>query len=529
MPVTNPLLADPTRTATLRRQFCSDMTARFAVFRRRLIALIAEEDAFGLKEGKPLSLNVADPTANIAEPHDFSSTHALLPTYASDLIKIYQEGIAPEDVQKIEDEFHITSLYGLHTNDFREIENLVRGFGEITVKFGKPSLFRNEESDVLMIEVESSQLHWLNHLLRLLPHTSTFNDYKPHATVAYLKPGTGDVYLDELTGLEGMRVTFEELVFSDKEHNQTKISLVGQPELIVNSRWSFRTSVEQLNLFRAWIDSQTSALFFSGQKDATDATWWKRYVVDGFVKGAGRAFDQLRGHVTGSIRDFHKGTRYEFLRSAFAQPETVEKVQLLASRVFTDLKGVTDTMSSQLSRNLVEGLSQGKNPRTIAAEMVKTVDKMEKQRALVIARTEIIRAHASGQLVAMKQMGVERVGVMVEWAVARDRQGNPDERVCPLCYPLNGIVLTLQEAEGLLPRHPLCRCMYTPAQVGEKSAIEKRDQPSILRAIDTSIAGEISAKARKRGVTLKEQKAKSKWGGADAKISKVRPKSILDD
>src|SRR5438132_135754 len=43
----NPLKLDPTRTATLRRKFMSELRGRFRALKRKLFRLIVEEDAFG--------------------------------------------------------------------------------------------------------------------------------------------------------------------------------------------------------------------------------------------------------------------------------------------------------------------------------------------------------------------------------------------------------------------------------------------------------------------------------------------------
>jgi SPP1 gp7 family putative phage head morphogenesis protein len=37
-----------------------------------------------------------------------------------------------------------------------------------------------------------------------------------------------------------------------------------------------------------------------------------------------------------------------------------------------------------------------------------------------------------------------------------------DERVCDLCLSHEGEVIPLEEAKGVLPRHPLCRCSFLP-------------------------------------------------------------------
>jgi SPP1 gp7 family putative phage head morphogenesis protein len=278
----------------------------------------------------------------------------------------------------------------------------------------------------------------------------------------------------------------------------------------------------------------------------TEDTYWQRYVEDGYRKGAGRAFDDTRAPVKAALdavdkekMAFYRGTRAEFLRSAFAHPVSIEKVKLLAGRVFTDLKGVTQAMATTMSRTLTDGLAQGKNPRTIARELNKNIEGIGKRRAILIARTEIIRAHAEGQLDAFERLGVTELGVMGEWDTAHDG------RVCKLCEPLQGVVLTVKELRGIIPRHPECRCSIVPANVGESSKGQLRGKRKAEAAIDRSIRAEIpkgriiGEKGRrfkssitgkfteKSKRTLARQKIRSKWAGAGRAIAKKRPKSAV--
>jgi SPP1 gp7 family putative phage head morphogenesis protein len=270
--------------------------------------------------------------------------------------------------------------------------------------------------------------------------------------------------------------------------------------------------------FRTWLNSQVATGIVQQTQSAMERQWWNRYVEAGYAKGAGRAFDDTRKPALQRL-DFYAGSKQEFLRSAFGQPESVEKVKLLAGRVFTDLKGVTEAMGTQITRSLTDGLVQGQNPRVIARTIAKNVDTIGRTRARTIARTEIIRAHAEGQLDALVRLGVDKVGVMVEWHTAGD------DRVCQLCLPLQGAVLTIKEARGTLPRHPNCRCAFVPANVDENKRGQKRSKTELIKARDESIKAEIPTKSKR---TIDQQRKLSHWPGADLTPAKTRPESILD-
>jgi SPP1 gp7 family putative phage head morphogenesis protein len=240
-----------------------------------------------------------------------------------------------------------------------------------------------------------------------------------------------------------------------------KNQLTFNSGLVQNTRYQFLTSDQQLKAFLTWFMDQA-------QQDTASEhdAYWEKYIQDGFKKGALRSYNDVRKRDK-TLKDqkmpgFVEGSRLEFLRSSFAQPETVAKVKLLAGRVFTELKGVNQSMATQMSRILSDGLVQGKNPRVIGREMASEIDGISRYRGVMIARTELIRAHAEGQLDALEQLGATQVGVQVEWATAGD------DLVCPECEEMEGQIFDIDDAHGLIPLHPNCRCAFIPANVGEE-------------------------------------------------------------
>jgi SPP1 gp7 family putative phage head morphogenesis protein len=234
----------------------------------------------------------------------------------------------------------------------------------------------------------------------------------------------------------------------------------------VPGRFSFTTDPEKLAAFRDWLRQR----FQSELLGRSDRELWQRYVAEGFRRGAGRAFDDAKRAdvvATTAVRgeDYAAGGRDEFLRSAFGRPETAEKAKLLAARSFDDLKNVTEDVATKMGRVLTDGLVAGENPRQIAADLDDVLD-IGAARAELIARTEIIRAHAEGQLDAFDRLGVTELGVEVEWSTAGD------DRVCPECEDMDGKTFSVAEAHGMIPLHPNCRCAFIPA--GEPLLTENR-------------------------------------------------------
>lgn len=224
--------------------------------------------------------------------------------------------------------------------------------------------------------------------------------------------------------------------------------------MIEKQAFRFRTNPTKVKAFRKWLKQQVDAGIL--MTDEFNRPWVAPYVESAFRKGMTHSYIQIHKSELAKSVDFYEGSQEQFLRDAFAQPEVLQKVELLYERTFTELEGVTAAMDQQLSRTLAGGLAEGKNPATIAHELTRNVANITKTRARMVARTEIIRAHAEGQLDSFERLGVEKVGIRAEWLTAGDG------RVCPQCGALEGQVMSVEEARGLIPLHPNCRCAWIP-------------------------------------------------------------------
>lgn len=291
----------------------------------------------------------------------------------------------------------------------------------------------------------------------------------------------------------------------------------GLRPVVFHRRHEFRfmSSAAKVDEFERWLKGRIEADMFADGQDAV----WTSYIEEGYRKGAGRAFSdtnrrlRLEAEAEG-VADFYRGTKEEFLRASFARAETIDKVKLLASRTLMDLKGATDTMATQMRRELVDGLTQGMNPRELGRRLAKKVDGIGRVRGQMIARTEIIRAHAEGQLDALDAMGIEEVGVMVEWETV-------GAEACLECSVMQGAVFRIEEARGLIPRHPNCRCCFIPSNVGEPHRGQIRKPEGVREAIRESIQAERPNKP------MGEAVERSSWVGVSKRIGERRPKSIL--
>lgn len=271
--------------------------------------------------------------------------------------------------------------------------------------------------------------------------------------------------------------------------------------LTVNTRWAGQSNPQKVKAFQQWLRDQNNQWLrgtygsdLRGVPKPSMNQLMDEYIERGMRKGMGSAFDGIKKSKAGREKlDFYKGTREQFLEDTFGRPVAREKVELMAAKSFTDLEGVTDDMDVRMTRALVDGLVQGKGPRDIARQMVKEVD-ITTTRAQGVAHDALMSVHAEGQLDAMEAMGMDEVGVQVEWSTSGlgvTAKGNLSP--CRLCAELEGVVLTISEARGMLPRHRWCKCTFIPANVGEQDETQvrtKRKIESAVRASRSEVGGE---------------------------------------
>ena len=164
-----------------------------------------------------------------AQKHDYSAVLFLIPEEITQKIKNFSiKNINSSNLYELEggreDESHVTILYGLNNNNLNEIKNKLKGFKPFKIKLGKISKFDNkDEYDVIKFDVEGKGLFDLNRKLKEIPHYSTYKDYKPHCTLAYVKKGN----CDKLIGKNPIdqEIEVKEVYFVDTNKKKTKIQL----------------------------------------------------------------------------------------------------------------------------------------------------------------------------------------------------------------------------------------------------------------------------------------------------------------
>ena len=220
------------------------------------------------------------------------------------------------------------------------------------------------------------------------------------------------------------------------------------------ARFDFKRDPEKVSDFMDWLRRMTADGILevregTPQRSAASRSWQNVYLRSAYQKGLAQAAGQMER--AGAV------VEATFVDAGFYRPIHADRVGLIYTRAFSDLKGITDAMDQKISRVLAQGIAEGVGPRVIAKRITDQVEGIGIVRARMLARTEVIRAHADATLNSFKEAGLEGVKVLVEFATAGD------SKVCPRCAELDGKVFKIAEAEGLIPVHPNCRCAFVPA------------------------------------------------------------------
>lgn len=155
-----------------------------------------------------------------------------------------------------------------------------------------------------------------------------------------------------------------------------------------------------------------------------------------------------------------------------AQAETILGVRKATININWDLvnQAVIDWVLGEYSETLVRDML-GSREEFIRSSIVEWIENGEplnvlteqlarsffsRDRAEMVAATEVTRAYAEGNRAAWREAGIIE---SMEWRTA------VDERVCPICGPLHGKTVSVDgdfEDDQFPPAHPRCRCWIVP-------------------------------------------------------------------
>lgn len=242
-------------------------------------------------------------------------------------------------------------------------------------------------------------------------------------------------------------------------------------------RFNFPRSEDKVEAFMRWLRQQQDRGLLEIRDlpqvgSAMHRRWIDKYVYDSYKRGVIRARYELR-KAGFDIPAFEQPAGVEATMSA---PIHLDRLGVLYTRTFNELKGITEAMDQHISRVLTQGMADGDNPRLMARKITAAINGVGadrlglrdtlgrwipgRRRAEIMARTEVIRAHHQATIQEYRNWGAEGVTVQAEWQTAGD------ERVCDICASMQGEIYTLDQIQNMIPLHAQCRCLALPYRKG---------------------------------------------------------------
>jgi SPP1 gp7 family putative phage head morphogenesis protein len=218
------------------------------------------------------------------------------------------------------------------------------------------------------------------------------------------------------------------------------------------NKFKFVSDAEKVALFMEWFKKQVREEIFEmydyDPALVTGGNWWVDfYVRKGYEKGI--------NHSSNGLRSIVGSSSILSVENTMQIPFHVDRLGLLYVRNYELLEGITTDMSKAISEVLANGIGQGWGVEKIANSLNSRIDAIGLHRSRLLARTEVIRAHAEATLNNFESFGIHDVRLLAEFSTA-------SHGVCEICKPKEGNLYTLEEARGVIPVHPGCRCAWIP-------------------------------------------------------------------
>lgn len=159
------------------------------------------------------------------------------------------------------------------------------------------------------------------------------------------------------------------------------------------------------------------------------------------------------------------GVLGSFNRMSVAAVENMAGVLAADAPVGELLRAAFPEAAVRMTDALINGTALGWNPRKTAAAMAGGLQDAALQRAMVVARTEQLRASRTAQLEAYRQSAV-----IIKWM----RIAAKSLRTCLACLLADG---TVYELEAEFDEHPQGRCVCVPVLKG-------REPPAMTKGRD---------------------------------------------
>lgn len=157
-----------------------------------------------------------------------------LPPKVSASVHNVQKSIRPTDLYTeeadggLESDIHVTLIYGVFDAQKALISAALSKLKPFALQIGHITAFETSpEHDVLKFDiVESPMLHAIHNAIKAVyPNDQKYDEFKPHATIAYLTKGSAKKYAGVGNDVTGRVIMVKHIVWSDTTSQKTTIKL----------------------------------------------------------------------------------------------------------------------------------------------------------------------------------------------------------------------------------------------------------------------------------------------------------------
>lgn len=217
------------------------------------------------------------------------------------------------------------------------------------------------------------------------------------------------------------------------EHDALGLQTEALVDAPARNQFDFATEPRQVEAFDRWLQRQVDREIL--QEFGQD----NQYIQRAYERGVKDA--------TAELRTLGLAGEGDVVATAMQLPVHRDQLEALYARNLSALEGMSDATANQMRRVLSEGLAAGDGPQDIARDLAGRIDAVGRTRANMIARSEIMHSHNRARAAEWERAGVKKADILIA------------DTACAECQALAaGAPYDVQEAKGLLPRHPNCRC-----------------------------------------------------------------------
>lgn len=259
-----------------------------------------------------------------------------------------------------------------------------------------------------------------------------------------------------------------------KQLNRLIVESVKENKIFIDNAQALRKEEfiflrdgEKLKKFDAWLQGAIAEIILSGsvQKDDLNINWLLAYIDTAYRKGIKKSTSVMQQRLGKNV--------IPDLPNLVNLPPHARAMELIFTRDFDQLKGITEAMSQQISYVISEGILQGENPNDMAKRITDRVEKIGITRAKLLARTEVINAFNLARINNVDAysdfLGEEVVFRWISGVDARVRQTHRER---------NNKFYSKEKVTPLIG-DPNCRCTITEIPVSLLQLVY--DNPKVVR------------------------------------------------